>query len=349
MSYSPGIDAVTTLAERFVPGGQVEPVSGRSWLVSVTSDESRFSVRQLDPKLPAIRVELVHEFLAQPELRNATALTFHDGAGAQAFDARVWVEGEVNGACFVEANWSTLHLPSNRSIEQLGSIAASLGAFHRTGMNASILARAPHHKLKDELSTVRRSLDLDERRLAGEIRKESRAKRWLGAARPLLTNAEPALEQAGYLRDEPAVLAHLDLWGSHIVSSQNGTNAFLDCATIGAAPAIVDLAQLIARGGAWSDDRVEGVLQGYVDEAPLPPLQRRILPWLTALDAIRSCGRLLVRAHDERNPLSDKDRRTVFAAADLQLELLASLAAKFVPTPPRAYRRQGRRPNRADD
>ncbi len=349
MSDSPGIDAVTALAERFIPGGQIEPVSGRSWLISVTIGGDRFSVRQLDPKLPTIRVELIHEFLAQPELQNATALTAHDGAGSQAFDAREWVEGEVNGDCFVEANWSTLHLPSNRTIEQLGSIAASLGTFHRTGMNSSILARAPHHKLKDELSIVRRSLDLDERRLAGEIRKESRAKRWLGAARPLLTNAEPALEQAGFLRDEPAVVAHLDLWGSHIVTRRDGTSAFLDCATIGAAPAVVDLAQLIARGGAWSDDRVEAVLQGYVDEAPLPPLQRRILPWLTALDAIHWCGRLLVRAHDERNPLSDKDRRTVFVAIDLQLEMLATLAAKFVPTPPRAYRRQGRRPDRAGD
>jgi hypothetical protein len=346
MSRASGVDAVAAAAERFFPGGQVEPVAGRSWLVSVTTAESQFSVRQLDPTLPAVRVDLIHEFLAQNDLRHATPLMAQDRVGSLAFDARNWVEGAAQGISIVEAEWSSLRLPADLQLDQLGSIAAALGAFHRTGLNGSILARTPHLKLKDSLTAARRALDLDERRLAGEIRKESRARRWLSATRPLLTNAEQALEQANFLRDESSVVAHLDLSGSHIVTAGDGTSAFLDCATIGAAPAAVDIAQLIARGGGWSDERVERVLQRYTDELAISPLQRRILPWLTALDAIPACGRLLVRAHDERHPLSDSDRRIVLAAADRQLELLASLASAFVPSPPRPYRRIGRRPSR---
>ena len=348
MSDTPGIDAVTAAAERLLPGGHVERVDNRPWLLSVTTGADRFSVRQLDPAIPAIRIDLIHEFLAQPELRNATALVTHDRVGSLAFDARAWADGTTCGGAIVVELWSTLHLPSALSLDQLSTVAASLGSLHRTGMNGSILARAPRFKLKDRITAVRRSLDLDERRLAGEIRKESRARRWLSAARPLLTNAEQALEQAAFLRDEPEVIAHLDLWGSHIVlDTSEASAAFLDYSTIGAAPAAVDIAQIVARGGAWSDDRVERALQRYAEETPITPLQRRILPWLTALDAIGSCGNLLVRAQDdERNPLSDRDRRKVLAASDLQLDLLASLETAFVPPAPRQYRRPGRRTSR---
>jgi hypothetical protein len=341
MSARPGSEAVVAAAERFLPGGTVEPVGDRTWLVSVTTDAGRFSVRQLDPRRPAVRVDLIQEFLSQPALENTTRLIAKERQGSQAFDARVWADGETAGRDIIEGEWNALQLPADISIDRLGSIAGALGAFHRTGLNGSILARAPHFKAREALTQVRKQLDLDERRLAGEIRKESRARRWLTAARPLLANAEQALEQAGFLREEPEVIAHLDLWGSHIVSGTGDANTLLDCSSIGAAPAVVDIAQLIARGGSWSDERVERVLQRYSEEFALPPLQRRMLPWLTALDAVAGCGRLLVRAHDERNPLSDRDRRAALAAADLQLEQLTVLAGAFVPPPPRQRRRYG--------
>ena len=346
MSIEPGADAVSAAAKRLHSGGQLEPVAGRPWLASVATDDGRFSVRQLDPTLPAIRIDLIHEFLSQADVRNATPLVAQDRVGSLAFDARVWVNGGPLGASIVDRAWNTLHLPVDLPLDVLGSTAASLGAFHRTGTNSSILARVPHYKVKDTLIAARRSLDLDERRLASEIRKESRARRWLSSARPLLTKAEQSLEQAGFLREEPAVIAHLDLWGSHIVSAEDGAASFLDCSAIGAAPAATDIAQLIARSGVWSDERVERALQRYSDEQPISPVQRRLLPWLIALDAIPACGRLLVRANDERNPLSDSDRRTVWAAADLQLELLASLATAFVPLPPRKFHYTGRRKSR---
>jgi hypothetical protein len=87
-------------------------------------------------------------------------------------------------------------------------------------------------------------------------------------------------------------------------------------------------------------------VNGYTAAHPFPPSQRRLLPWLTALDAIVSCGRLLVREHDERIPISDADLRAVRAAADQQLELLQTLASTFVPPPPRQYRRPGQRGKR---
>ncbi|MEZ4506094.1 MAG: phosphotransferase [Thermomicrobiales bacterium] len=346
---APGSEAVVAASERLLPGGKPDSIGNRSWLATVTTDAGRFSVRQLDPAIPAVRVELIQEFLLQPELQNATRLVASDRIGPLAFDARSWALGSACGEAIVDGQWATIHLPSSLDLEQLGSIAAALAVFHQSGMNGSILARVPHLKLKDALSAARRSLDLDERRLAGEIRKESRARRWLSSARPLLANAEHAIEQADFLRSEQPVIAHQDLWGAHIVSEPDGGYAFLDCSRIGAAPVATDLAQLIGRNGAWSDDRVEQVLTGYADARPISPVQRRILPWLVALDAIPSCGRLLVRAHDERRPLSDADRRTVLQGADLQLELLARLAAEFVPPPPRQRRRPGRHTGLAQD
>lgn len=338
MSAAPGTE-ITAAAERLVPGAAIEPVDGRSWLVSATTADGRFSVRQLDPSLPATRIELIHEFLAQPELRCATPVVGTDHSGTAVFDARLWIDGTVLGSAIPSSEWQSLHLPASVETDALGSVAESLGIFHRTGTSTSLTARAPHFKAKDAIAAVRRSLELNERALATEIRKESRARRWLTASRPLLAQAESNLEQVGFLRDEPDVMAHLDLWGSHIVSGPEAGTAFLDCATIGSAPAVVDLAQLLARNGAWSDDRVERVLNGYTAAIPFPPLQRRLLPWLTALDAIASCGRLLVREQDERRPLSIPDRRAVQSAADRQLELLQTLASTFVPPPPRHYRR----------
>lgn len=345
MSATPGNDT-TAAAARFFPGADLRSVGGRDWLVSATTTGGRFSVRQLDPSLPAVRIELIHEYLARPELECATRLVASDGDGAAAFDARVWAEGEVTGASIPSANRRTLHLPRPIELDALGAIAGSLGALHATGTTDSLTARTPRYKAKDALVGVRRSLELDERALAGEIRKESRARRWLTASRPLLANAETNLEQLAFLRDEPVVMAHLDLWGSHIVRHESGAASFLDFSNLGAAPAAIDIAQLIARNGEWSDERVERALNGYAAAYPLQPLQRRILPWLVALDAIASCGHLLVRAHDERQPLSDNDRRSALKGADQQLELLANLAAAFVPRPVRQYRGPGRRSTR---
>jgi hypothetical protein len=342
MSAAPGTE-IAIAAERLVPGANIEPIGGRSWLVSATTGDSQFSVRQLDPSLPATRIELIHEFLGRPELTNATALAGVDRATSNVFDARVWIDGAPLGTVISGEAWRSLHLPTEISIDKLGLTARSLGNFHRTGSTTSLLARAPHYRVKDALTGVRRGLELNERALAGEIRKESRARRWLTASRPLVTNAETNLEQAGYLRDEPAAIAHLDLWGSHIVLTGNTTITFLDCSMISAAPAVVDLAQLIVRTGPWSDERVEQMLTGYAESNSLPPLQRRMLPWFAALDAIASCGHLLMRAHDERKPLSDNDRRAALAGADQQLELLERLARAFVPPAPKQYRRPVRR------
>lgn len=345
MSMAPG-NETTAAAERFVPGATIELVEGRSWLVSATTADAHFSIRQLDPALPIARIEIVREFLSQPELQCATPVLWAERIGAAAFDARPWIDGTVLGVSLPGAEWTTLHLPAAVDADVLGTVAGSLGGFHRSGTSASLIARAPRYRAKDALAAVRRSLALDEHALAGEIRKESRARRWLTASRPLLANAESNLEQAGFMRDEPLVIAHADLWGSHIVIAPDGGATFLDCATIVAAPAVLDLAQLLSRNGAWSDDRVELVLNGYTASHAFPPLQRRLLPWLTALDAITHCGHLLARAENERRPLSDAGRRAALAAADIQLDLLQSLASHFVPAPPRQYRRPPQRRNK---
>jgi hypothetical protein len=346
MSDLPGIETVSAAAVAFVPGGVIESIGGRSWLVSATTGEGRFSVRQLDPGLPVARVELIHEFLSQPELQNATRLVAADGSGARAFDARVWIDGEALGNAIPVSDWRTLHLPGEIEADRFAGVAFALGQLH-SDTSASLLARAPRFRVRDWLTGVRRSLELDERALSGEIRKESRARRWLSASRPLLAHAENALEQAGYLRDEQLVIAHLNLWGSHIVQ-QSERATFLDFANLAAAPAIVDIARLIARNSAWSDDRVEVVLNHYAESNAIPPLQRRVLPWLVSLDAIESCGRLLVRATTERNPLPENDWRAALAAADHQLVLLQAIASAFVPPPPRPYRRPGPRRNRSE-
>ena len=347
MSLAPGNETAAA-AERFVPGATIEPVDGRSWLVAATIDDRRFSVRQLDPGLPATRVDIVHEFLAQSELRGATALIETERRGSLAFDAREWVSGVLVGSAIPMREWQTLHLPAAVETPKLGSIARALGEFHRSGTTTSLIARAPRFRANDALVQTRRSLEWNERALAGEIRKESSARRWLTASRILLANASTHLEHAEFLRDEPLVMAHLELWGSQIGDSSNGGLVFLDCQTITAAPAVVDLAQLVARNGEWSDDRVEQMLTAYTERHPIPPLQRRILPWLAALDAIAGCGMLLARAHDERRPLAESDRRSALLAADQQLVLLQALVGAFVPPPPRKYRyasqRQSRKP-----
>lgn len=341
MSIAPG-NETAAVTERFFPGATIESVEGRPWLVFATVDEHRFSVRQLDPILPSTRIDIVHEFLARTELRTITPLIHTDRQGTTSFDARGWVDGMVMGAAIPFPDWRTLHLPASIETDDLGEIAYALGEFHREGSTTSLLARAPRFRIKESFGQVRRSLELNERVLGSEIRKESRARRWLIVSRVLLANAETNLERVEFLKEESLVIGHLALWGSHIITASENSPVFLDCTTIGATPAVVDLAQLLARNGPWSDDRTEQVLIRYAEANPISPLQRRLLPWLTALDAIASCGMLLARAHDERRPLSDAHRRQVFIAVDQQLELLEALGKAFVPRPQRQYRYSGK-------
>ncbi len=242
MSLAPGIETAAA-AERFLPGAAIEPVEGRSWLLSATIGNGRFSVRQLDPRLPAARVDIVHEFLKQPALLAATPLIASERLGTASFDAREWIDGVAAGAAIPEAEWQTLHLPAAVDTAALGPIARALGDFHRTGTSTSLLARAPRFRARDALTQTRRTLELDERVLGSEIRKESRARQWLTASRALLTNAEIKLETRRFLRGRAMVMAHLDLGEAICPESVSGP-VFLDCATISAAQPLVDLAQL---------------------------------------------------------------------------------------------------------
>ncbi len=342
MSSAPG-NEIVAVAERLFPGASIEPVDGRSWLVSATTGDRRFSVRRIHPAIPAARIDLVHELLAMPAVRGITQLEASERHGTESFDARVWADGTIAGPARPLPEWQTLHLPAAVDSSDLAVIAQTLGDLHRTATTTSLLARAPKHRVETSLVQARRSLALNERALGSEIRKESRARRWLTASRVLLANAEPTLEGAGFLRDEPLVIAHGDLWGSHIVAGPANDITFLDFASLTAAPAAIDLAQLLGRNGAWSGERVEQALNAYADRYPLQPLQRRTLPWLVAIDTIVTCGSLLARAHDDRHPLPESDRRTVLTATDQQLDLLQDLVSAFVPPAPRPYRRPGRR------
>lgn len=346
MSSLPG-NETAAVAERFFPGATFEQVDGRSWLLVATVDHRHFSVRQLDPGLPSTRVDIIHEFLTRSELRTATNVIRTERIGAQVFDARSWCPGTTAGDAIPLADWQSLHLPAAVDISRLGAIGRSLGEFHSTGTTSSLVARSPHFRIKDAIARTRRSLEWNERALAGEIRKESRARRWLTSSRSLLANAAANLELTGFLLDESLVMAHLDLWGSHIVDEPPTDPVFLDGQMVAAAPAVVDLAQLIARNGAWTDERVEQVLTAYTEVQPLSPLQRRLLPWLAALDAIASCGMLLARIQDDRRPLPEPARRAAILAIDQQLDLLQTLVTAFVPPPPRPRRRPGRKPIRS--
>ena len=343
-----GKGSVADAAARFFPKGTVQSVEGRDWLLRVDSDERSYSVRALDPALPATRIDLIHELLASPDLQYATQLVKGERAGGGGvFDARVWIEGEPAGSSIPRERFRTIHLPTNLEEEALASTAAALALFHRTGSTTSLVARAPRFRIRDWLAGVRKSLTVDERRLAGEIRKESRARRWLTASRPLLASAERSLEEAGFLTEELEVLAHLDLWGSHMVIAGPEDVALLDFARIAAAPPAVDLAQLIARNGAWTGDRLEVALSAYSRIAPLSPLQRRMLPWLGALDGIASCGRLLALAQGEGNRVDDRTQRTLLASADQPLDLLQSLVEDVIPKPRRThYRKPAQRPRK---
>lgn len=342
MTSVPGTE-LAAVAARFFPETSIELVDGRSWLVCATAGDRRFSVRQLDPALPTSRAELIHEYLARPELKGGTPVVATERQNASAFDARTWANGDVAGLAIPAPNRKTLHLPADVDLSVLEQIATALGSLHQTGTTTSLLARAPKFRIDEMLGQAKRTLALNERALGSEIRKESRARRWLTASRVLLANAETNLEGASYLRDEPLVLAHGDLWGSHIVASGATEPVFLDFSMISAAPAVLDLGQLLARNGPWTDERVERTLTAYAAANPIQPFQRRMLPWLVAVDAVVTCGTLLARAHDDRQPIPDRDRRSVLAAADQQLDLLQGLAASFVPPAPRPRYRPGRR------
>lgn len=337
MTELPGT-VLAEAASRLAPGRTYQTLDWRTWIASVDLERGRASLRALDPRIPSSRLALMHEFLGQPMLEGSTPLVAVESIETWTFDLRQWAAGEVLGLALPGPPWDTHHLPASLARADIELIAGALAQFHRSGTSPSLLARVPRFKVRDALAATRHQIETRERQLGSELRKESSARRWLTLSRTLFTTAATNLEHVDFLRDEPSVIAHLDLWGSHIARTETGHIRFLDCSQIGAAPAIVDMARLLARTTRWDAETTELALARYSETNRIGPIERRSLPWLAALDGIATGGALLVKLDRSQRDMPDHQRRAVAESIDQELSLLQALVDQFVPPPARRRR-----------
>jgi Ser/Thr protein kinase RdoA (MazF antagonist) len=133
--------------------------------------------------------------------------------------------------------------------------------------------------------------------------------RWLSASERVIFASRDVLATVDFLKDQPLVAAHGDLWPTHVLDGPDGIK-LVDWGAARLSSPLIDLAQLIARFEGWTASALEEVVESYMAVRPLTADDRRMLPVFGALDLAVETGYLLAEAY-----IADIDQTSLYAEA----------------------------------
>lgn len=349
-------------AERFFPGfSAIEAVAGTSEAVRVEAAGEVWIVRRWPEGTAIERIAFVHEALraaregeisvvplpavaANGGLRDRPTVVALE---SHWYDAGSWMPGEVTvRRPTVALERGSVDLPGSLPGDLVAQTTAAIARFHAATTGTMEIAGAPRSPLRGFGAAANRAWRRRLQQLDPLSPRVPAVRAWRAAARRAVGEALSRIEAAGTAGEAVDVVAHGNLWPSHVLALPGGEDevlsGILDWSDAIATSPLVDVAQLITHFGGWTPDRAEAVLGTYHDVRPLRPAERRLLPAVAALDLVVQVGRLLGLGYGDEVRLDQGERSLVrngAAAMTTSLETLANVLEYGEARPPRQFRK----------
>src|SRR5579884_3152118 len=302
-------------ARAFFPDASaLTPVPESDRLLRAEAASGVWCVRRWASGTTAARIEFVHALLARlreagieivPAVaplappREGSVLTLRGAL----YDAESWLPGEPPGQPAVVAGPREEHvnLPVTLPPQALTALAEGLARMHAASEELARGHEVPRARLRDVAEAVGRATRAHRERLGPILPTTPVARRWVQLSRRALPAATELLRARPAIWLGTTVVGNDDLWPAHTLFAppveEGRLTGIIDFADAAAGSPLLDLAQLIAHFGPWSDERAEAVLGAYTAIRPLGPDERHLLPAVAALDLTGEAGWLLRLAY----------------------------------------------------
>jgi len=335
-------DTLLRVAATFFPNATTtNQVVDRPHLLHVETESGTWCVRQWPRATTRERVAFVHDVLNTAQ---AAALPFTSkvaqtpkgesilSVDGELFDAQSWLPGKapMRGLEVADERGRLINRPSPLSATAMTAAVQSIAALHLATESLAEEPDGPKASLEAVLRAVRTAWEDQRQRLRPFAPRTPHIQRWIRTSEPVFDGALESITAANFLQLRPRVIAHLNLWPSHLLlarqDGQEVVTGLVDFAEAAASSPLLDLAQLINHFSGWTGAAAEVAIGAYTDVRLLAPEERRLLPAIAGLDLLVETGRLLVMGHATQSIVESGGGDSIRNAAAAMLLSLEGIA-----------------------
>jgi Ser/Thr protein kinase RdoA (MazF antagonist) len=335
-------DGLARAANVFFPNATgMNPVANREHLLRIETESGSWCLRRWPNGTPRERVAFVHHLLQTardagvefvPAVASAPSgetILLLDG---DLYDAQSWLPGKApsRGLAVTDNRGRLINRPLQLSKTALSAAVRAVATLHLATESLAEESDVPRASLEAVLRAVRASWDEQRLRLRPYAPRTPQIQRWIRSSEPVIDSAIESITAANYLQLRPRVVAHLNLWPSHLLLSridgQDRVTGIVDFADAAASSPLLDIAQMLTHFNGWTGAAAEEVIGAYTDVRPLAPEERRLLPAIAGLDLLVETGRLLVLGHATQSIVESGGGDSVRASAASMLLSLEGIA-----------------------
>jgi Ser/Thr protein kinase RdoA (MazF antagonist) len=218
------------------------------------------------------------------------------------YDVRSWIEGRTWAPSprITSENGATFHTLSLHGIDAITTLAEAIGRIHEASTSMPVHPNRREASVKRFSTASAEIFNQQRQKLRRIAPNHPHIQHWLRASESMLPAAQQTLQEIDFLRSEPSVVCHLDLWPGHILSTRSPSGAptigMIDFELAAITSPLLDLAQVASRFRGWTAESADAILSGYSSSTSLTPAARRSFPAITVLTLIVDTGHYLERA-----------------------------------------------------
>jgi Ser/Thr protein kinase RdoA (MazF antagonist) len=297
----------------------------RRWLAGVLAADIAFS-REVMAAASDAGITPVPRLVPPPTAPGEPSLCIRN----RHFDAQMWLPGTPPPRS--EAAWpdreDRIDIPVVLAPAAFSAVIAASARLHDATTAIAARSEIPTAPLSMLPGAVRQAHGRHLGALRARARREPAIQRWLATGERLMAAAEPIVVVA---TEDPGLstrVLHLGFWPAHVLLEGDSLTGLLGWDRVAAGSPLLDIAQATLRLQGWSDEAVEVALGAYAEARPLSPEERRLLPAVTALDAVATTGRLLEQTYAVEE--TARPPTALRAAIDMMLRSMTALDRSLI-------------------
>jgi len=336
----------------------VQPVGSAPHLLRVTAGGTEYVMRQWRPQatvegvtLAARALDLARpvsgDRLPVPQSVPGAPDTWAIRNGDRLVSAATWLPGRplARYGDFRTPDGAVIDVPLPSSApagETVLEAVRTIGAYHTAtaplAATAQVAASTPSRLLRESSAAwAAQRRDVGQRAANfPEIR------RWLRCGNRVYPVAAEFLEQPAASGGRTTII-HGDIWPANLLIEGSGRHlaGIVGWSQPRVGSPLIDLAHLAIHTSGWSGALAESILGAYTEAASLPPMERRLLPVVAALDLVPRVGRLLDLAFVDDRMIGHESQPVLRSGLKSLLVSLENLTQILAPEPDWRQRKAG--------
>lgn len=359
-SDRPTFENLRDAASRWFDGlERVEPVGSAPHLSRVTANGIEYVMRQwpLGARVEAVNLASRALDIARPACDGRLPVpqpgpgepdSWGIRVGERLVSAATWLPGRplARYGDFRTPDGAVIDVPlppSAPAPEIVLEAVRTIGAFHAATAPLATTASMAASTLPKLLRESSATWSAQRRDVGQRAANSPEIRRWLRCGNRVYPVAAEYLEPSA--AGASTTIIHGDIWPANLLieghDSERTLSGIVGWSQVRVGSPLIDLAHLAIHTAGWSGALAESILGAYTEVAPLPPMERRVLPVVAALDLVPRVGRLLDLAFVDDRMIGHESQPVLRSGLKSLLTSLENLTQILAPEPDWRQRKAG--------